>query len=376
MRRFLFLILFISLSIGSFAQRKKPVAIKAKDTQLVSSQGMKLFKTMLPATAKVMFFDSTVVDKNDFLQHIPLAKELGSIMVRNARADFANQMGLYENGRGLNRIYADGDSIQSSLYTQTKLGDSWGKGLQITDFSDQLYERQNYPFLTTDGVTLYFSAEGSESMGERDIFMSSFDSDKASWYKPQNLGLPFNSTANDYLLAIDDLDTLGWLVTDRRQPKGKVCIYTFVPTETRQNFNNEDLNNKELMSYASLLSIKKTWHFGNREAALKRLEALKERNSAKAVSQSGQMTFIINDNTIVTSPAQFKSNRSRQLYKQLVELHKAYASTASSLESMRTAYHKGDKSTANDILKAEKQLEQYQQKISDTEKDIRKAELH
>lgn len=48
--------------------------------------------------------------------------------------------------------------------------------------------------------------------------------------------MPFNSTANEYLLAIDDYDTLGWLVTDRNQPADSVCIYTFEPTSIRKDF--------------------------------------------------------------------------------------------------------------------------------------------
>lgn len=374
MRRIFILFLCATLSIGSFAQRKKAVATSAKEPQELSAAGLKRFKTMLPATAKVMFIDSVVVSKDDFLRHIPLSKESGVIRTADVHADVPNQMGIYENELGMRRIYAKGDSAQSVLYTQTRLSDHWGAEAQITDFNSQLYQHQNDPFLASDGVTLYFSAEGSESMGGRDIFMSTFDSDKAAWYKPQNVGLPFNSTANDYLLAIDDLDSLGWLVTDRRQPKGKVCIYTFVPTETRQNFNSDNLSDKELMAYARLTSIKSTWHFGDREAAMRRLDELKRRNIAK--ENNGQMmTFVVNDNTVITAPSQFKSNRSRMLYKQLGTLRQQEASLQATLAAKRQAYHKGDKTVANDILKAEKLLEQWQHDISDTEKNIRLAEL-
>lgn len=374
MRRIFILFLCATLSIGSFAQRKKAVATSAKEPQELSAAGLKRFKTMLPATAKVMFIDSVVVSKNDFLRHIPLSKESGVIRTADVHADVPNQMGIYENELGMRRIYAKGDSAQSVLYTQTRLSDHWGAEAQITDFNSQLYQHQNDPFLASDGVTLYFSAEGSESLGGRDIFMSSFDSDKAAWYKPQNVGLPFNSTANDYLLAIDDLDSLGWLVTDRRQPKGKVCIYTFVPTETRQNFNSDNLSDKELMAYARLTSIKSTWHFGDREAAMRRLDELKRRNIAKETN--GQMmAFVVNDNTVITAPSQFKSNRSRMLYKQLGTLRQQEASLQATLAAKRQAYHKGDKTVANDILKAEKLLEQCQHDISNTEKNIRLAEL-
>ena len=47
------------------------------------------------------------------------------------------------------------------------------------------------------------------------------------FYIPDNYGLPYNSTANDYFLAIDERNNLGWLVSDRYQPEDKVCILYF-----------------------------------------------------------------------------------------------------------------------------------------------------
>ena len=51
------------------------------------------------------------------------------------------------------------------------------------------------------------------------------------FYIPDNYGLPYNSTANDYFLAIDERNNLGWLISDRYQPEDKVCIYIFVPNK-------------------------------------------------------------------------------------------------------------------------------------------------
>ena len=155
-KTFLLLLLFLVI-IGAGAQRKKqpvvkkaPAAQKAKEpSQLVSAQGMKLFKSLLPATAKVMFIDSVVVDKSDFLSHVPLGSEAGMLMTKNPKADVANQMGCYENELGLRRIYADGDSASSVLYTQTKLGDEWGEGARVSDFNSQMYMNQNFPFLVS-----------------------------------------------------------------------------------------------------------------------------------------------------------------------------------------------------------------------------------
>lgn len=51
------------------------------------------------------------------------------------------------------------------------------------------------PFLTEDGKTLYFSSKGHFNIGGFDIFISKKQGDH--WQKPENLGLPFNTTDDD-----------------------------------------------------------------------------------------------------------------------------------------------------------------------------------
>lgn len=374
MKRTLILLLMLPGILCMYAQRRKaPVKVRKPEATVVTPE-QKLFKSILPATAKVMFIDSVVVSKEGFLGRLPLGEAAGRLGVTNPKADFANQTTSYQNEFGDRRIVAMGDSVHSALYTQTMLGDKWSKPVLIADFDTATYKLQNYPFLASDGVTLFFSACGPESVGGRDIFMSSFDSDDTQWYKPQNYGPPFSSTANDYLLAIDDLDTLGWLVTDRRQPEGKVCIYTFVPTETRRNFDDEDLDDDELMAFAEIRSIKDTWKFGDRKAAVRRRDAMLKRLGAKAAT-AATMRFVVDDNTVVTSPSQFRNDESRQYYSQVLELRQMIAATRGKLDKARVAYHNGDTTVAASILQWEKELEQQQEDIHDLEKIIRSIEI-
>ena len=62
-----------------------------------------------------------------------------------------------------------------------------------------------FPFLMPDGVTLYFANNGGNSLGGYDIFMTrrSDDADGRSYMQPQNIGMPYNSPYDDYMLAID-----------------------------------------------------------------------------------------------------------------------------------------------------------------------------
>ncbi|MBF1062290.1 MAG: hypothetical protein HXL35_06085 [Prevotellaceae bacterium] len=329
--RYFFLFFMILSSTISLANRKKKNIIAKPKTQPAVSVN-KLYESMLQSTAKVMFIDSVVVDKEQFLQAIPLPSDLGQIKFRPNSSYLLE----YQNELDDRKFIADGDTAITLLKTQTATGKSWSLAEKLPGLDNKEYLLQNYPFLASDGITLYFSADGPSSMGGRDIFMTSFDSDKGIWLQPQNYGLPFNSPANDYLLVIDDLDSLGWLVTDRRQPEGKVCVYTFVPTSVRQNFEVDGLSNAMLKSYADIKSIKDTWKFGNRQTAMLRLKNI--RTKIRKQQNKNNINFIINDKQIIRSIDDFKSDESRKLYKQLVEIKQIIIEEEHQLQKQRIQY--------------------------------------
>lgn len=329
--KYYFLFFMILSSTISLANRKKKNIIAKPKTQPAVSVN-KLYESMLQSTAKVMFIDSVVVDKEQFLQAIPLPSDLGQIKFRPNSSHLLE----YQNELDDRKFIADGDTAITLLKTQTATGKSWSLAEKLPGLDNKEYLLQNYPFLASDGITLYFSADGPSSMGGRDIFMTSFDSDKGIWLQPQNYGLPFNSPANDYLLVIDDLDSLGWLVTDRRQPEGKVCVYTFVPTSVRQNFEVDGLSNAMLKSYADIKSIKDTWKFGNRQTAMLRLKNI--RTKIRKQQNKNNINFIINDKQIIRSIDDFKSDESRKLYKQLVEIKQIIIEEEHQLQKQRIQY--------------------------------------
>ena len=368
--RLILIALAMSLTLSASAQKKKAKHKKAATT-IVESPGLKIYKSMIPSTAKLMFIDSVVVDKNDFLSAIPLNTEAGKISMHDSI--FAQ----YQNEFGDRLFFASGDSTSSKMYSADRLGNRWDKPTQ--HFNDvEGINFVNYPFLMSDGVTLYFAAKGDKSMGGYDIFMSTFDYDNGSFYTPENIGLPYNSTANDYLLAIDEIDKLGWLVTDRRQPEGKVCIYTFVPTDTRQGFDDDDLTDEEIEKYSRILRISDTWKFGNRAEALKRLDDLKKRLAAKHVKAKADTRFVINDNTVYYSVDNFKSSKAKSLYIRFLEKKANLEEIKTKLDEARQQYHESSNkaSLSYKIKTLEKSEESLTKEIKDLQKNIRYTELN
>lgn len=346
-------------------------------TQSVSLSAQSLFQSMLSQTAKVMFIDSVVVDKDKFLEKIPLNPESGTIAYYD---DFFHQKtqipcGLFRNELGDRCYFALGDTLKgTNLYSIDRLGNEWSEPRLIEEFTED-FSNINYPFLMADGFSLYFSAESENSIGGLDIFLTLFDSSEGTFFKPENYGLPFNSTANEYFIAFDELDSLGWLVSDRYQPEGKVCIYTFVPTFPRLRIDAE-IDNDELINYAKLKSIKDTWGFGNRKEALARLAAMQQRTS---VARGGKgMLFIVNDRQTYQSESDFLSPTAKKLFSQYTELYNMLQLNEQRLENQRNAFIDGDTKKKAElkqpILRLEHDIEQQKKDLKDLEKKIRNAE--
>ena len=210
---------------------------------------------MLAATQQIMFIDSMVVDKCDFISHIPLSRDAGTLQQTDERGTY----GQFTNEMKDHRLAAYFDASDSACHImQTDfIGDQWTKPVRAKGISDA---SANFPFLMPDGTTLYFAQKGENSIGGYDIFVTRYDSESGAFLRAENLGMPFSSTANDYLYAIDETNNLGYFVTDRRQPEGKVCIYVFVPNKTRKVYQSEAYSEEKLRSLAAIERIADTWH--------------------------------------------------------------------------------------------------------------------
>ena len=356
------------------AQKKKVVKKKETKAKVVATDKKvdnSLFATMLPNTDKLLVIDSVVVDKESFLKHLDLQNENGYVGIENDNAWFINAL---KN----KKIYASGDSLSGrKLILAYYVNSKWEDRRPISELNT-LFSDINFPFLMPDATTLFFSAKGHNSIGGFDIYTTRLDVDNGGFYIPDNYGLPYNSTANDYFLAIDERNNLGWLVSDRYQPEDKVCIYIFVPNKNRVKLAQEGFDNNTIKKLAQLNSIQDTWNFGNKQEAMSNLERIRnQRNIGNKDRES--VLFIVNDKIKYTSLSQFKSNKSKQLFAKLEDNKQLVAKQKTELENLRIQYKQANKakqsSLKQDILFIEKQLMKYQLEQKELEQNIRELEL-
>lgn len=338
-----------------------------------------LFENMLSSTQQVMIIDSIVVDKEQFINYIPLPSECGSLMYYDA---FFGTSGHSDSYVWLNEFknrayYSVADAAgKAEIGTIDKLGTNWTKGkrLEGLSYSNPL----NYPYLMADGITLYFGQKGgNNTLGGYDIYVTRYDAESGTYFRPENIGLPFNSPANDYMYLEDETDNIGWFVTDRRQPEGKVCIYTFIPNKTRRNYDLSEYDEAQVKRFAAIESISDTWTDNQkREDALQRLSQMREQ--LQQTNSDDNIRFVINDNVTYRQVSQFKSSSAKKLFLSLIQTQERFAADNERLESLRDQYAGGSEVTrarlTPTILNLEKTLEQTELDIKDMEKQIRNAE--
>ena len=374
-RYILFLICCLFAFTSTQAQKKKVVKKKETKTKVVATDKKvdnSLFATMLPNTDKLLVIDSMVVDKESFLKHLDLQNENGYVGIENDNAWFINAL---KN----KKIYASGDSLSGrKLILAYYVNSKWDDRRSISELNT-LFSDINFPFLMPDATTLFFSAKGHNSIGGFDIYTTRLDVDNGGFYIPDNYGLPYNSTANDYFLAIDERNNLGWLVSDRYQPEDKVCIYIFVPNKNRVKLAQEGFDNNTIKKLAQLNSIQDTWNFGDKQEAMRNLERLRTQRNVRNQGRESVL-FIVNDKIKYTSLSQFKSNKSKQLFAKLEDNKQLVAKQKTELENLRIQYKQANKakqsSLKQDILFIEKQLMKYQLEQKELEQNIRELELN
>ena len=374
-RYILFLICCLFAFTSTQAQKKKVVKKKETKAKVVATDKKvdnSLFATMLPNTDKLLVIDSMVVDKESFLKHLDLQNENGYVGIENDNAWFINAL---KN----KKIYASGDSLSGrKLILAYYVNSKWEDRRPISELNT-LFSDINFPFLMPDATTLFFSAKGHNSIGGFDIYTTRLDVDNGGFYIPDNYGLPYNSTANDYFLAIDERNNLGWLVSDRYQPEDKVCIYIFVPNKNRVKLAQEGFDNNTIKKLAQLNSIQDTWNFGNKQEAMRNLERLRTQRNMENKGREAVL-FIVNDKIKYTSLSQFKSNKSKQLFAKLEDNKQLVAKQKTELENLRIQYKQANKakqsSLKQDILFIEKQLMKYQLEQKELEQNIRELELN
>ncbi len=348
-------------------KKKRPT--EQAETEL---ETIKQAARMIKGVEDVAVIDSFVVDKSDFLKAYKISKESGSLYQESSIAGTA-----YQTEMGNKMIYGDETPDgKMQLYSRIRLLDGWSDPDPLSSLNEQ--GNVNYPFLMSDGITLYYASDGEGSLGGYDIFVTRYDSEDGNYLRPDNIGMPFNSPANDYMYAIDDFNNIGWFASDRYQPEGKVCIYVFIPNTSKVVYNYENTDEQIIIDAASLRSIATTWKDENKvRTGKQRLAAVMYAKESE--QKKKDFTLVIDDSAVYHTLNDFRSAEARKLYQQMAQKQKDYDNLKKDLDAKRNQYAGGNnaqkKSLSPAILDLEKRTEQLQAEIEQLNIQVRNEEI-
>lgn len=338
-------------------------------------------EAVLQATEKVIIIDSLVIPKAELLANLRLGKENGTICTSDQyfKEGGSPECYVFRNQLGNQVIYAQTDKNGTPfLYQSNLLGRNWSEPEKLKGLNEEDV-RQNFPFMLSDGATLYFAAENEDGLGGYDIYMTRYDSDDKVFLEPENLGMPYNSPANDYLYVIDEFNNLGWFATDRHQPEGQVCLYTFIPNTRRTIYNQEEIGSEKLQRLARIHHIQETWiDMEAVQEAKERLEALRK-SSVEKVKDTG-LKFVLNDSKTITDLSQLKNATAKKSLQEWQQKNQLLDTLLDQLQQLRSQY-----ATASATQKAqltqpitdlETQTEALREEIKTLTKNIRQFELN
>ena len=129
------------------------------------------------------------------------------------------------------------------LYISRKLPDgSWGIAQNLGNIINTP-ENEDFPQLSEDGESLYFSSKGHPGMGGADIFISNWNSELNIWSPPVNIGYPLNTPEDNMTISFSNNEQYAYVSAHRDDSYGFQDIY-------KVEFHN-NVKNKSVFVFAN-----------------------------------------------------------------------------------------------------------------------------
>jgi tetratricopeptide (TPR) repeat protein len=115
------------------------------------------------------------------------------------------------------------------IYRATLLTDgSWGNIVNLGDSINTSLD-EDAPFIHPDGVTLFYSSKGKNSMGGYDIFQAKLNWKDSTFFNPVNMGYPINTPDDDIYYVLAANGERGYYASGKTGGQGLKDIYTVYP---------------------------------------------------------------------------------------------------------------------------------------------------
>ncbi len=344
---------FFEKSVEAYTMYAESLKPNDKSIAQIEAQIRKatLGARLMARVENIAIIDSVIVDKKNFLKYYNFSKDIGKLSVESKRKSdkFQYEQVTYTTERGDRMYYSDLNGNNTDIFSSFRLLDEWGEARKLSENVNS-NSNENYPFLMLDGLTLFYASDGEGSLGGYDIFMTKFSPSTRDFLLPENIGFPFNSPYNDYMMVIDEQRNIGWFASDRFLPQGRVTIYSFEHKPQKEYFRSED--EMMLRNVARLKSFRR---------AEKQNIAQANKKSGTNIVDDAAFRFVLNDSIIYTRYEDFRSEKALEIYKEwkmesdeLVEIQDLMLQKRKNFDSIESAVEKT--LLSNEIIKLELEI--------------------
>lgn len=322
------------------AKKERPAEMETLRTRILNT------RNQLERVEDLNLITSFQIDADDFFRNYLLSPDAGELLdVIELPDGYAatSPTVVYRPQSGKELFWAAPGKDGKSQIVRCQILDNGTPtapesiGKEINDGSNT-----NYPFVLDDGLTIYYASDGESSLGGYDIYMTR-RSPEGDLLQSQNIGMPYNSPYNDYMMVIDDARNLGWWVSDREQVEGKLTVYVFRPSQTRVNHSPDG---DDLADAALLRGIK-----GSGD-----LDSYLEKDVPDLVPDI-EFEMPMAGGKVYTSMSQFRNKSAAKAMEDLLLMQDEIAEMQALLDKLRTRYAKGDKKVAKEILALESRID-------------------
>ncbi len=342
---------------------------------------LEIAENSLDNVQKIEIIDRIDVPASEYFKHVKLPASGGKILNpdvsilrnRHNESDFA-----YSTETGDMMLWSENDEDHQEVIMESEqlMDGSWEKPVKVGKVLNEGGNTRN-PFLLADGLTLYFSGNGDGSMGGYDLFVATKDPTSGEFRQPINLGYPFNSPYNEYMIAIDEENGIGWWVTDRNNLEDQLTIYVFKTNDVRKNYIPEE--EEDIISLARIDDIKLTQNPETDYASI--IKDIEKRSRGIKKESAEAFIFPMQGGKTARKLSDFSTSAGRRSMEQYLKALDEHNALEFKLSNLRKKYHQSDKKNgsatalSNQILDLEKQREMQIDKLKKMRNAIITAEI-
>jgi hypothetical protein len=164
----------------------------------------------------------------------------------------------------------DGTKGATDIFMVKKLPTgNWAVPQAITEINTKY--KEDFPFMASDGKTLYFSSEGHSSMGGFDLFKTVYNEESNTWSAPKNLGYPINDSQDNRSISFSKDNRYGYISSCREGGMGDLDIYRISFDEMNPRYTiilgkvqpTDTLNHKKINAVITITDSKSAKFVGS-----------------------------------------------------------------------------------------------------------------